>query len=225
MADPHVVVREEARPINGFGRLITGSKPIDNGHYIFNAEQRCLFLNVEPEAREFLRPFVGAREFLQGSKRWILALHQAAPEALARMPCVKERMAAVRAYRQTSTSKPTNKLAETPTLWHVNVIPTDPFLVLPEVSSERREYIPVGWLQPPAVPSNKLRLLSNATLADFALLTSAMHMAWMRTVTGRLESRYMYSVGVVYNTFPTPPGYPVGRVGSVGLGAAGTGSA
>ncbi len=82
-----------------------------------------------------------------------------------------------------------------------------PFLALPEVSSERREYVPVGWLEPPAIPSNKLRLLPNATLADFVLLTSAMHMAWMRAVTGRLESRYMYSVGVVYNTFPTPPGF------------------
>ena len=73
------------------------------------------------------------------------------------------------------------------------------------VSSERREYLPIGWLEPPAIPSNKLRLLPDATLADFALLTSAMHMAWMRAVTGRMKSDYMYSVGVVYNTFPAPP--------------------
>ena len=104
------------------------------------------------------------------------------------------------------------KLADTPTLWQVNVLPTAPFLVLPEVSSERREYVPIGWLEPPTVPSNKLRLLLDATLADFALLTSAMHMAWMRAVTGRLESRYMYSVGVVYNTFPTPPGFDTGSL-------------
>ena len=212
LANPHVVVCEEARPINGFERLITGSKPIDNGHYIFNAEQRCAFLDTEPEAREFLRPFVGAREFLQGGERWILSLHHASPKSLAGLPAVRERIAAVRAYRQASKSKPTNKLAETPTLWHVNVLPTAPFLVLPEVSSERREYVPVGWLEPPSIPSNKLRLLPNASLSDFALLTSAMHMAWMRTVTGRLESRYMYSVGVVYNTFPTPPGYQLGEL-------------
>ena len=207
LANPHVVVSEEARPINGFGRLITGSKPIDNGHYIFNAEQRCAFLNVEPGARELLRPFVGAREFLQGGKRWILSLHQVTPEVLASMPDVKERIAAVRAYRQASKSKPTKKLAETPTLWHVNVIPAGPFLVVPQVSSERREYVPVGWLEPPTIPSDKLRLLQDATLTDFALLTSAMHMAWMRLVTGRMKSDYMYSVGVVYNTFPTPPGF------------------
>ncbi len=207
LANPHVVVREEARPINGFQRLIIGSKPIDKGHYIFNAEQRREFLEAEPDARELLRPFVGAREFLQGGERWILTLHHASPKFLAGLPAVRERIAAVRAYRQASKSKPTNKLAETPTLWHVNVLPTAPFLVLPEVSSERREYIPVGWLQPPAVPSNKLRLLQDAKLSDFALLTSAMHMAWMRTVTGRMKSDYMYSVGVVYNTFPTPPGF------------------
>ena len=89
----------------------------------------------------------------------------------------------------------------------MNVLPTAPFLVLPEVSSERREYVPIGWLEPPAIPSNKLRLLPDATLAEFALLTSVMHMAWTRAVTGRMKSDYMYSVGVVYNTFPLPPGF------------------
>ena len=96
-------------------------------------------------------------------------------------------------------------MADTPTLWQVNVIPTAPFLVIPEVSSERREYMPIGWLEPPVIPSNKLRLLASATLTDFALLTSAMHMAWTRHIGGRLESRCQYSVGVNYNTFPLPP--------------------
>ena len=212
LANSHVVVREEARPINGFERLITGSQPIDNGHYIFNVEQRLAFLEVEPGAREFLRPFVGAREFLQGGARWILALHEAVPNILADMPQVQDRIATVREYRQSSKRTSTRKLADTPTFWQVNVVPTTPFLALPEVSSERREYIPVGWLQPPAVPSNKLRLLPNATLSDFALLTSTMHMAWMRLVAGRMKSDYSYSVGVVYNTFPTPPGYQLGEL-------------
>ena len=207
LADPHLVVREEGRPINEMVQLLTGSKPIDDGHYIFKAEELSVFLEAEPKAATLLRPFVGAREYLQGSKRWILALHDASPAALARLPRVRERIAAVRAYRQASESKPTQQLAETPTLYHVNVLPTAPFLVLPEVSSERREYVPIGWLEPPAIPSNKLRLLPNATLTDFALLTSAMHMAWMRAVTGRMKSDYMYSVGVVYNTFPLPPDF------------------
>ena len=124
---------------------------------------------------------------------------------LARLPRVRERIAAVRAYREGSKSAPTRKLAETPTLYHVNVLPDAPFLVIPEVSSERREYAPIGWLEPPVIPSNLVRILENATLPDFALLTSAMHMAWLRHIGGRLKSDYRYSIGLVYNTFPTPP--------------------
>ena len=205
LSDPHLTVHEASAPINGMGKLIIGSKPIDGGHYIFSAGERDAFLETEPDAAPLLRPFVGAREYLQGGERWILALHDAAPDMLARLPRVRQRIIAVRAYRQASKSRPTVKLAETPTLYHVNVVPTEPFLVIPEVSSERREYVPIGWLEPPTIPSNKLRVLLDSTLADFTLLTSAMHMAWMRTVTGRMKSDYMYSVGVVYNTFPTPP--------------------
>ena len=207
LTDPRLVVQEEGRPINGLNQMLTGSQPIDGGHCIFDAKQRLEFLNAERNAAPLLRPFVGALEFLRGKERWILDLHDASPDLLATLPRVRERIAAVRAYRRNSKRKSTQKLAGTPTLWQVNVIPTTPFLVLPEVSSERREYIPVGWLEPPAIPSNKLRLLPNATLTDFALLTSAMHMAWMRAVTGRMKSDYMYSVGVVYNAFPPPPGF------------------
>ncbi len=180
LSDPHLVVREESAPINGMGRLIIGSKPIDGGKYIFSLEERAAFLDAEPEAAPWLRPFIGAREYLQGGQRWILALHDAPPEVVARLPRVRERISAVRSYREASKSAPTQKLATTPTLYHVNVVPTAPFLVIPEVSSERREYAPIGWLEPPVIPSNKLRLLANATLSEFALLTSAMHMAWTR---------------------------------------------
>ncbi len=204
LADPHLTVKEESGPINGMGKLIIGSKPIDDGNYIFDAEERTVFLEAESEAATFFRPFVGAREYLQGGDRWILALHEAAPGTLAKLPHVRERIAAVRAYRQASNSKPTQKLSETPTLYHVNVVPTAPFLVIPEVSSERREYVPIGWLKPPVIPSNLVRVIENATLADFVLLTSAMHMAWLRHVGGRLKSDYRYSIGLVYNTFPLP---------------------
>ena len=206
LADSHLTVREEGRPINGMGKLIIGSKPIDGGHYIFDVGERAAFLEDEPGAAPFLRPFIGAREYLRGGSRWILTLHDVAPDTLARLPRVRERITAVRSYRQVSKSRPTQELAKTPTLYHVNVLPTSSFLAIPEVSSERREYAPIGWLEPPVIPSNKLRVLSDASLTDFALLTSAMHMAWMRTVTGRMKSDYMYSIGVVYNTFPMPPG-------------------
>ena len=205
LADPHLTVREESHPINGIAKLIIGSKPINGGHYIFGAEERAAFLEAEPDAESFLRPFIGAREYLQGGGRWILALHDAPPATLSRLSGVRERIAAVRRYREASKSKPTQKLAETPTLYHVNVLPTAPFLVIPKVSSERREYVPIGWLEPPTIPSDLVFVFQDATLADFALLTSAMHMAWLRHVGGRLESRYRYSIGLVYNTFPTPP--------------------
>ena len=205
LPNPYLVVREERKPINGMRKLITGSQPIDGGYYIFNSEERKTFLKTEPEAEFHLRPYVGGQEYLKGVKRWILVLHNVPPEVLTRLPQVRERIAAVRAHRKVSNRASTRRLAEMPTLYNVNVIPTAPFLVIPEVSSERREYAPIGWLEPPVIPSNKLRLLANAKLTDFALLTSAMHMAWTRYIGGRLKSDYQYSVGVNYNTFPMPP--------------------
>ncbi len=204
LADPHLVVRKATKPRNGQPRMLIGSKPIDGGRYIFNADQRDAFLRREPGAEPFLRPYVGSREYLQGGVRFILALHDAAPEVLSGLPLVRERIAAVRAYREASRSKPTRALARTPRLYHVNVLPDEPFLVVPKVSSERREYVPVGWLEPPTIPSDLVFVLQDATRPLFALLTSAMHMAWLRQIGGRLKSDYRYSIGLVYNTFPPP---------------------
>ena len=155
----------------------------------------------------YVRPYVGSWEYLNGGERYILCLHDAPPELLRREPPLRQRVAAVREFRQRSKSAPTRSLAATPTLYHVNVIPDAPFLVVPEVSSERREYVPIGWLEPPVVPSNLVRVLKGATKPTFALLTSAMHMAWLRHIGGRLKSDYRYSIGLVYNTFPLPPGF------------------
>ena len=206
LADPHLTVQREHLPINGMRKLIVGSNPLDGGHYVFTSEERDAFLSEEPNAESLLRPYLGAREYLQGGKRWVLALQAASPATLARLPHVRERIAAVRAYREASNSSFTQSLAGMPTLYHLNVLPNAPFLAIPQTSSERREYVPMGWLEPPVIPSVKLIVLENATLADFALLNSTMHMVWMRTVTGRMKSDYSYSLGFVYNTFPTPPG-------------------
>ena len=208
LGTPHLTVREESKPINGLPKLIIGSKPIDGGHYIFNAEERARFLAVEPEAEQLLHPYIGAREFLQGGQRWILALQNISPEDLKSLSEVVKRIASVRDFRMRSASKQTRELAATPTLYHVNVIPTQPFLAIPEVSSERREYIPIGWLKPPTIPSNLIRLLPNATLWHFAILTSAIHMAWVRYIGGRMKSDFRYGIGSVYNTFPLPIGGP-----------------
>ena len=129
LTNPSLAVREESQPINGLSKLIMGSKPIDGGHYIFTDKEQPLFLKEEPDAKTLFRPFVGAREFLQGSRRWILALHNASPSFLAKLPKVKKRIAAVRDYRAASKSKSTQKLAETPTLYHLNVLPDKSFLL------------------------------------------------------------------------------------------------
>ena len=205
LADARVVVREAHVPINGLPKLIIGSKPIDGGHYIFNFDERAAFLHEEPDAEPYLRPFVGSREFLQGGMRWILHLADAPPQILKTLPKVRERIAAVRDYRLASKSAPTQALAMTPKLYHVNVIPTAPFMVVPEVSSERRDYIPIAWLDPPVIPSNKIRVLQNASLWQFGLLTSTLHMAWVRNIGGRLKSDFSYGIGIVYNTFPLAP--------------------
>ena len=207
LADPRVVVKESSRPLNGLPPLLSGSQPIDNGNYIFNADQRAAFLMEEPAAEKFMHPYIGAREHIQGGSRWILALHSAGPTNLKAMPKVVERMRAVKAFRAKSKRKGTLAIADYPAQYNVNVIPAAPFLVVPKVSSERREYAPIGWLEPPTIPSDLVFVLKNATLADFGLLTSAMHMAWIRHIGGRLKSDFRYSIGLVYNTFPVPPGF------------------
>ena len=207
LTDPHLVVREEAHAINGMSRLLTGSQPIDGGNYIFNADGRDALLGECPEAEPYLRPFVGSKEYINGRQRWLLWLGEAPPELLKRTPALRDRVAAVRELRQQSKRASTKALAATPTLFQINLIPSGSFLVVPEVSSERREYVPLGWLEPPVVPSNLVRVLEGATKPTFALLTSAMHMAWLRHIGGRLKSDYRYSIGLVYNTFPLPPGF------------------
>ena len=204
LTDTHLVVRETARPLCAVPKLIIGSKPIDNGHYIFDQTARDAFLRAEPGATPLLHPFIGAEEYLNGGRRWILALQNVDPNRLRKMPKVMERIQAVRKYREKRQSAPTRELAKTPTVFHVTVIPDRPFLVIPKVSSERRDYIPIGWLQPPVIPSDLVFVLLDATLWHFGILTSAMHMAWTRQISGRLESRYRYSIGLVYNTFPWP---------------------
>lgn len=204
LTDRHLVVSERSEPLCTVPPMIIGSKPIDDGQFIFNADERTDFLRQEPGARQYMRPFVGATEFLYDEKRWILALEKADPAELREMPLVKARIMAVRKFRLESKSAGTRALAATPTKFHVTVIPSSPFLVIPKVTSERRDYVPIGWLRPPVIPSDLVFVITGASLWHFGILTSRMHMSWLRHIGGRLESRYRYSVGVVYNPFPWP---------------------
>jgi hypothetical protein len=211
VANRHLVVKEEARPINGARRVLSGSQPIDGGFLLFDAAQRAKFLEAEPGAAPWLRRFIGAEDFINGGERWILALQDAPPSEIRGLSKVRERLAAVREFRGQSKRKSTLAIAGQPTRFNVEVLPTSSFLVIPEVSSERRDYVPIGRLDPPAIPSNLVRILADATLFDFAILTSRAHMAWLAHIGGRLESRYRYSIGLVYNTFPWPDATPAQR--------------
>ena len=205
LADPHLTVRMENRPINGMPRLKTGVQMIDKGILTFTQRKYEEFVACEPGSERFFRKYIGGDEYINGFHRWILYLADSSPADFRHLPRVRERIRQVREYRASSRRRSTVAMSAYPTRVGVDERLSEPFLVLPNTSSERREYIPIGWLTPEVVANQKLRILPKATLQDFALLTSTMHMAWMRTITGRLESRYMYSVGVVYNTFPTPP--------------------
>jgi len=191
----------------GYPSMMQGVKPVEGGNYIFTDEQKQVFLQKEPAAEKFFRPFTGAQEFINGNPRWILILQNAAPQELRKMPLVLQRIEAVKQLRLASPDKQVREdMALRPMTLRETHFPENPFLVFPEVSSENRNYIPIGYLNPPMIPSNLLRVLVNAELWHFAILTSQMHMAWMRQFAGRLKSDYRYSIGVVYNTFPWPQG-------------------
>jgi hypothetical protein len=204
VANRHLVVDERSRPLCDAPKLLSGSQPIDDGKYIFDDLERAEFLAREPAAEIYLRPYIGSVEYINGLTRWILSLQNAAPQELRAMPNVIERMRSVRAFREKSKRTSTLAIADTPERYNVEVIPDRPFLVIPEVSSERRAYVPIGWLEPPVIPSNLVRVLLEADLWHFGVLTSHMHMAWLRQIGGRLKSDYRYSIGIVYNTFPWP---------------------
>ena len=205
LADPHLTVRSESGPINGGKRLKTGVQMIDNGILTFSGDEYEDFVSNEPGSKKYFRKYIGGDEYINGFHRWILYLSDSSPLDLRNLSRVRERVQQVREYRASSRRSSTVVMAAYPTRVGVDERLSVPYLVLPNTSSERRDYIPIGWLTPEVIANQKLRILPEATLADFALLTSSMHMAWMRAVTGRMKSDYMYSVGVVYNTFPMPP--------------------
>lgn len=202
---PNVVLQRRGRPLCPEApEMGIGNKPIDNGEYLFTTEERDTFLQREPGAAPYFRRWLGADEFLNGYERWCLWLGDAEPSALKALPLAMERIANVRAFRAKSKSAPTQKLAETPRRFHVEFMPESPYLVTPEVSSERRDFIPIGYFNPDTLASNLLRIVPHATAYHFGVLSSSMHNAWMRTVAGRLKSDYRYSVHIVYNNFPWP---------------------
>jgi len=201
---PDVVLVNRQHPICAVPEIGIGNKPIDGGHYLFTPEEKAEFLAREPKAEKWFRRWIGADEFINNYERWCLWLGDCPPDELRRMPEAMKRVEAVRELRLASKSVPTQKLAATPTRFHVENIPDAPYLVIPEVSSERRRFIPIGFMQPDTLSSNLVKVIPHATLYHFGILTSTMHMAWVRYTCGRLKSDYRYSAGIVYNNYPWP---------------------
>jgi len=199
-----VVIRSRQRPLCDVPEIGIGNKPIDGGFYLFETEERDDFIKKEPRAARFFRRWIGSDEFINGWERWCLWLGETELEELRQIPLVWERVEAVRQTRLASKSAPTQKLAEKPTRFHVENMPKGNYLVAPKVSSERREYIPFGFETPETLSSDLVFIIPDATLFLFGVMTSEMHMAWVRYVAGRLKSDYRYSKDIVYNNFPFP---------------------
>ena len=201
---PDVVLPRRNNPICDVPEIGIGNKPIDDGNYLFSTEERDAFIALEPQSKKWFRRWLGADEFLNGYERWCLWLGDCPPSELRAMPEAMKRVQAVKNVRLASKSAPTRKLADTPTRFHVENMPDTSYLVLPEVSSERRVFIPFGFENPETLCSNLVKVAPNATLLHFGVLTSTMHNAWVRATCGRLESRYRYSKDIVYNNYPWP---------------------
>lgn len=184
--------------------MFRGSQATDGGHLLLNDAERDELLQKEPNAVKYIKKFLMGDEFINGISKWCLWLKDIKPDELKNMPLVLKRVEAVKQMRLDSTKEATRKLATLPYLFGEIKQPNSDYLALPSVSSERRKYIPIAYLSKDIICGNKIYCVPNATLFDFAVLTSAMHMAWNRAVCGRLESRYNYSITIVYNNFIFP---------------------
>lgn len=199
-----VVLTNRRTAICNVPQLSFGSMPNDGGHLMLEDEEAKAFLAEDPTARKFVRPILGSVEYINAIPRFCLWLKGAAPSELRAHPAIMQRVAKVRAKRSESTRPETNSLAETPTLFGEDRQPTKKYLAIPKTSSEGRRYIPMGFLAPTIVANTELFTSEDAGLYHFGVVTSTMHMAWVRAVCGRLKSDYRYSAGIVYNNFPWP---------------------
>jgi hypothetical protein len=187
--------------------LSFGNMPNDGGNLIVSEDERVALLETEPLAEKWIRPLLGPVEFINGAACWCLWLAEANPSEWRRCPAVVARVNAVQNVRKASTRKATQELAKVPALFGEIRQPNSRYLAIPKTSSERRHYIPMAFLEPNVIANADLFTIANATPCHFGILTSQMHMAWMRTVAGRLKSDFRYSAGLVYNTFPWPDSF------------------
>ena len=204
----NVFVESRNKPLCSVPEIGIGNKPIDGGNYLFTEDEKNEFIAKEPLSEKWFRPWIGSQEFINRYYRYCLWLGDCPPNELRKMPECMKRVQAVKEYRMSSPSAGTRKLADKPTRFHVENMPKDNYIIIPRVSSERRRYIPMGFITPDILTSDSAHIIPCATIYHFGILTSNVHMAWTRTVCGRLKSDYRYSKDIVYNNFPWPDPTP-----------------
>lgn len=198
----NICIESRNKPLCDVPPMSLGNQPIDGGHYSFTEEEKNEFVKLEPSSEKYFRKWVGSKEFINNITRYFLYLRECSPAELRKMPECCKRIEAVQQSRQNSTRAVTRQLAKTPREFAFTNISDGTYIVVPEVSSERRAYIPIGFLSPDILCSNLVKMIPNTTLYHFGVLTSSVHMDWVRTVCGRLKSDYRYSNTIVYNNFP-----------------------
>ncbi|MEI7819487.1 MAG: type IIL restriction-modification enzyme MmeI [Verrucomicrobiota bacterium] len=211
VAGPDTALRNLSAPLGDVPKMSWGNKPTDGGHFLLSPQERQEMIAAEPEAAQFIRRYMGGEDFLNNQERYCLWLKDAAPGVLRRLPRVMARVEAVRTSRLASRAPTTRDYAQHPTLFRQIAQPDVDYLAVPEVSSENRRYIPMAYVSKDVICANTVQFVPGATHFQFGVLTSTMHMAWMRAVCGRLKSDYRYSNTIVYNNFPWPTPTPEQR--------------
>ncbi len=201
---PDLFIDSRKNPLCSVSKIVKGSIPVDDGNFLLNENDYFDFSKKEPEALIYIKPYFGAREFLHNEKRWCLWLENISPAVLKKLNMVRDRVLKVRDFRLLSSKEATRKFADYPTRFMEIRQPKTEYIIIPSHSSENRKYIPIGFVSPNIICSNANLMIPEATIYEFGILTSNVHMAWVRTVCGRLKSDYRYSNDVVYNNFPWP---------------------
>ena len=199
----NIIIGKKQNPICDVPKMSFGNMPLDGGHLLFSDEEMKSFVKNEPRAIDFIKPLISAREFLNGDKRWCLWLVDAKPNELQEMPLVLERIKQVKKFREDSVAPSTQKFAATPSLFRDRNNP-ESTIVIPRVSSENRAYIPMGFFAKESIISDTCMSLPNGKIFHFGIMTSNMHMTWVKYVCGRLKSDFRYSKDIVYNNYPWP---------------------
>ena len=199
-----IFVESVKEPICQVSPMYFGSKPTDGGYFFLTPEEKQEIIKKEPQSGKYIRKVLGAQEYINDIERYCLWLEGITPSELKNSPMIYERVKKVREFRLASKAESTRKFADRPTEFKQNAQPNTPYLIIPSVSSENRRYVPIGYIQSEVIATNATQIIPNATLYEFGVITSNVHMAWMRIVAGRLKSDYRYSSTIVYNTFPWP---------------------